>query len=114
MKKSAAVFKVITYAAVALREMNAEKKIMTSKDHHSKQSMPVDGIPSLKKSMRPALSKQADLTSGMKGWNQDLSFSSGVRVLEVYMYMATKVIKWVNVVAMPTPVAPYSKMSTRI
>ena len=83
MKKSAAVFKVMTYAAVALREMKAEKNIMTSKAHHSKQSMPVDGMPRLKKSMRPALSKQSDFTSGTKGWNQDLSLSSGVKVLEV-------------------------------
>ena len=113
MKKSAAVFKAITYAAVVLREMKADKKIMTSKDHHSKQSMPVDGIPSLKKSMRPALSKQADLFSGMKGWNQDLSLSSGVNVLEVYIHMATMVINWVNVVAIPAPVAPYSKTSIR-
>jgi hypothetical protein len=70
MKKSAAVLRVMTYAAVALSDINAEKKIMISKAHHSKHSMPVDGMPCLKKSMRPALSKHADFTSGIKGWNQ--------------------------------------------
>ena len=67
MKKRAAVFRVMTWAAVALREMKAEKKIMTSKAHHSRQSIPVEGIPYLKKSIRPVLSKHACFTSCLNG-----------------------------------------------
>ena len=87
------MFSVITYAAVALSEMNADIKIITSKDHYSRQCIPVEGIPFLKNVIRPCHSKQSCLTSCLNGWNHDFSFNSGESFNDVYVYIPIKVIK---------------------